>query len=219
MSTESTIAPTAVGPEDSELVQRAISGDLTAFETLISRHERLLYTIALRITASPEDAQDVTQDAFLSALEHLKNFRGDATFGTWIRRIVTHGALKVLRKRHGLPRVSLDAALEPSESYASVPHPEFIAEWGKSPRDLLERQETRSTIESALAELDDRHRLVFVLRDVEGFSVRETAESLGISEVNVKVRLLRARLQLRERLTREYGDPAKRLQPHPHNHG
>lgn len=215
---ESITAQPPVGPEDSELVEQANSGDLAAFETLISRHERLLYTIALRITGSPEDAQDVTQDAILSAIEHLKDFRGEAKFGTWIRRITTHGALKVLRKRQGLPRVSLDAALEPAESYASVPHPDFIAEWGKSPRDLLERHETRAMIDAALAELEERHRLVFLLRDVEGFSIRETAESLGISEVNVKVRLLRARLQLRERLTRQWGDPAKRYQPHAHAH-
>lgn len=218
MSTEPITAPPDVGPEDSELVQRAISGDLSAFERLISRHERLLYTLALRITASPEDALDVTQDSFLSAMEHLGDFRGDASFATWIRRITTHAALKVLRKRRGLPRVSLDAIQESPESYANVPHPDYIAEWGKSPRDLLEIQETRTTIEAALAELDERHRLVFLLRDVEGFSIRETAESLGISEPNVKVRLLRARLQLRERLTRQFGDPSKRLQPHPHDH-
>jgi RNA polymerase sigma-70 factor (ECF subfamily) len=83
-----------------------------------------------------------------------------------------------------------------------VPHPEFIADWRQSPAELATRAETRRLLDEALQELDEKHRLVFLLRDVEGFSVKETAAQLGLSEVNVKVRLLRARLALRERLTR-----------------
>jgi RNA polymerase sigma-70 factor (ECF subfamily) len=99
-----------------------------------------------------------------------------------------------------------------------MPHPEFIADWRQSPEELVHRNETRRLLEEALDQLDEKHRLVFLLRDVEGMSVRETAEALGLSEVNVKVRLLRARLQLREQLTRRLGDPARAL-ARGHAHG
>jgi len=216
-----TIAPkypaSAEPLEDAELLHRARVGDLDAFEQLITRQERLIYTLARRITGSDEDAQDVTQETFLSALEHLSGFRGDASFATWLRRIATHAALKIVRKRRGLPTVSLQALTEPQEGYDSVPHPEFIADWRESPLDLLQRRETGGMIEEALRTLDEKHRLIFLLRDVEELSVRETAEALHLSEANVKVRLLRARLQLREELTRTFGDRSRQLQPHRHD--
>lgn len=218
MSTPTIQTATPVDPTDASLVSQALGGDLAAFEMLVGRYDRLIYTLALRITGSVEDAQDVTQDTFVSVLEHLQGFRGESSFSTWIRRIATHAALKVLRKRRGLPRVSLEAATEPQEGYDTVPHPEYIADWSQSPQELLHRAETGRIIQSALESLDDKHRLVFLLRDVEGFSVRETAEALGLSEVNVKVRLLRARLQLREELTRLFGDPKRRVEPQSHDH-
>jgi len=204
-------------PSDADLVRRAKAGDLAAFETLATRHERRIYTVARRITGNEEDAEDVTQQAFLSAIENLDGFREEAGFATWLQRIATHAALKVLRKRKGLPTVSLEANTEPQEGYDTVPHPEYIADWRESPEELVGRNETSRLIDEALAELDDKHRLVFLLRDVEGLSVKETADALGLSEANVKVRLLRARLQLRERLTRAFGDPARRLEPHRHD--
>jgi RNA polymerase sigma-70 factor (ECF subfamily) len=97
-----------------------------------------------------------------------------------------------------------------------LPHPEYIADWRESPAELATRSETQRLIDAALAELDERYRLVFLLRDIEGFSVKETADALGLSEANVKVRLLRARLELREKLTRAFGDESRRLQPHAH---
>lgn len=204
-------------PDDRELLRAARNGDLEAFEALATRHERVVFTLARRITGSEEDAADVTQQAFLSAIENLDGFRGEAGFGTWIRRIATHAALKVLRKRRGLPTTSLEAATEPGVDDGPVPHPEYIADWSQSPVELAQRAETTRLIEAALGRLDEKHRLVFVLRDVEGLSVRETAEALGLSEVNVKVRLLRARLQLREELTTAFGDPVRRMEPHRHS--
>ncbi|HXG46558.1 MAG TPA: sigma-70 family RNA polymerase sigma factor [Methylomirabilota bacterium] len=202
---------------DAELVRLAKTGDLAAFEALAARHEGRVYTLARRITGNDHDAEDVTQQAFLSAVENLDGFREEASFGTWLQRIATHAALKVLRKRKGLPTVSLEANSEPQEGYDSVPHPEFIADWRESPEKLVRRNEIRRLIDEALAELDDKHRVIFLLRDVEGLSVKEAAEALGISEANVKVRLLRARLQLRERLTRALGEPTRRLEPHRHD--
>lgn len=197
---------------DTELVRQAQAGDLDAFEALVGRHERSIYTLAMRLVQNPHDAEDVTQQTLLSALENLGGFRHEAAFGTWLRRIATHAALKVLRKRRGLNTVSLDAATEPGDD-DTIPHPDYIADWREGPEELAQRSETHRQIEEALARLDDKHRLVFVLRDVEGLSVRETAEALGLSEANVKVRLLRARLQLREHLTRLLGDPRKRVPP------
>ena len=203
---------------DSTLVTRAKSGELAAFEELTTRHERQIYSLAYRILQNPHDAEDVTQQAFLSAIENLAKFREESSFATWLYRIATFAALKVIRKRKGLDTVSLEAATEPREDYDSVPHPEFIADWKQSPEQLVERNETRRLLDAALARLDEKHRLVFLLRDVEGLSVAETAATLKLSESNVKMRLLRARLQLREELTQKFGDPAKRLQRGHHHH-
>jgi RNA polymerase sigma-70 factor, ECF subfamily len=205
--------------EDAELVRRAKSGDLAAFELLAGRHEGKVYSLALRMLRQQQDAEDVTQQTFLSALENLDGFRGEASFSTWLLRIATHAALKVIRKRQGLDVVSLEAATESPEEGGPVPHPEFIADWRDSPEELMQRNEVQRLLDEALAQLDEKHRLVFLLRDVEGLSVRETAEALSLSEANVKVRLLRARLQLREHLTRTLGDPARRLAPHRHATG
>jgi RNA polymerase sigma-70 factor (ECF subfamily) len=204
---------------DTELVRQAKAGDLDAFEALVARHERHVFTLAVRIVQNEHDAEDVTQQAFISALENLPGFREQASFATWLHRIATHAALKIIRKRRGLDTVSLEAATEPSEDFEGMAHPEFIADWRQSPEELVQRNETQRLLDEALAQLDGKHRLVFLLRDVEGLSVKETAEELGLSEVNVKVRLLRARLQLRELLTQALGDPRKRLVREPHPHG
>jgi RNA polymerase sigma-70 factor, ECF subfamily len=192
-------------PTDADLVRRAKAGELPAFEELVARYERRVYSLAYRMLANQHDAEDVTQQTFLSALEHLPDFREESSFYTWLMRIASHAGLKIIRKRKGLPTETLE-----------IPHPEFIATWKESPAKLAQQNETGKLIEAALAELDEKHRLVFLLRDVEGLSVKETAESTGLSEANVKVRLLRARLQLREQLTRVFGDPRQRLEPHAH---
>jgi len=196
---------------DSELVERARAGELDAFEALTNRYEGRVYSLALRMVRQEQDAEDVTQQTFLSALENLRGFRGDASFATWLLRIAAHAALKVIRKRQGLDVVSLEEATEPREDYESIPHPEYIADWRQSPDQLVHKNEIRRLLDEALAKLDEKHRMVFLLRDVEGLSVKETAEALGLSEANTKVRLLRARLQLREELTRTLGDPARRV--------
>lgn len=203
---------------DKELVTRAQAGDLDAFEALTAKFERRIYSLAMRILRQEQDAEDVTQQTFLSAMENLGSFRGEASFSTWLLRIAAHAALKVIRKRKGLPTVSLEQATEESENFAGIPHPEYIADWRHSPEELVHRHELRHLLDEALARLDEKHRLIFLLRDVEGLSVKEAAEALGLSEANTKVRLLRARLQLRELLTSKLGDPARRVVPAPHKH-
>jgi RNA polymerase sigma-70 factor (ECF subfamily) len=204
---------------DAELVRRAKAGELAAFEALTTKHEQRVYSLALRMLRQEQDAEDVTQQTFLSALENLEGFRGEAGFSTWLLRIASHAALKIIRKRKGLPTVSLDAATESTDTVETVPHPEFIADWRHSPEQLVHNNELRRLLDDALAQLDEKHRLVFLLRDVEGLSIKETAEALGLSEANTKVRLLRARLQLREQLTRTLGDPDRRIRrTHDHEH-
>ena len=203
---------------DSTLVRLAQSGDLDAFEALTTRHEQRVYSLALRMLRHEQDAEDVTQQTFLSALENLEGFRGEASFSTWLLRIASHAALKVIRKRKGLQTVSLEEATEGTNDSGQIPHPEFIADWRESPAELAGQREIRRFLDEALTRLDDKHRLVFLLRDVEGLSVKETAQALGLSEANTKVRLLRARLQLRELLTRTLGDPARQISRSAHHH-
>lgn len=202
--------------EDLRLMRLAQTGDFDAFTTLVGRFQSRVHGLAWRILGQRQDAEDVVQQTFLSAIEHLDTFRAESTVAAWLLRIAANHALKLLRKRRGLNTVPLE---QPDDGgYATVPHPNFIARWRDDPADLAQRAEVRQLLDAALAELDDRYRLVFVLRDLEGLSVRETAETLGLSEANVKVRLLRARLQLRERLTHELGDESHRLIPdHAHH--
>jgi len=204
-------------PPDEELVRQAQAGGLDAFETLTNRYEQRVYSLALRILRHEQDAEDVTQQTFLSALENLARFRGEASFSTWLLRIASHAALKVIRKRKGLEVVSLEETTEPADQTGHVPHPEYIADWRQSPERLVHRREIQRLLDEALDQLDEKHRMIFLLRDVEGLSVRETAQALGLSEANTKVRLLRARLQLRELLTRKLGDPARQVQRSPYH--
>jgi RNA polymerase sigma-70 factor (ECF subfamily) len=201
---------------DLGLLRRARAGDFAAFEELVGRFQNRVYALALRIVGEMHDAEDVTQQTFLSLVEHLRDFREESAVAGWVLRIATNHALKLLRKRRGLGTVPLAPSTE-SEGYGDIPHPEFIAPWRDDPADLASRREVRELIDQALAELDEKYRVVFVLRDVEGFSIKETAESLGLTESAVKVRLLRARLALRERLTRVLGDEAARVFPN-HRH-
>ncbi len=196
---------------DEALLARAREGQFAAFQSLVDRYQRRVYGLAWRITRHAADAEDVTQQTFLSLIENLTAFRGVSAAG-WILRIATNHALKVLRRRRSQPHVSWSET-DANDSYSTLPHPDFIADWQAPPEVLVQRQETRQAIEAALEELDDKYRVVFILRDIEELSVRETAEALDISEANVKVRLLRARLMLRERLVREFGDEATRVFP------
>lgn len=203
--------------DESDLVTRAKAGDLEAFEALTTRYERRVYTLALRMLHNEHDAEDVTQETFMSAVEHLDGFRQESRFSTWLLRIATHAALKTIRKRKGLDTISLEEATDPAPDGETIPHPDYIADWRQSPTELVHSREIQRLLDEALETLDEKHRLVFLLRDVQGLSITETAQTLGLSEPNVKVRLLRARLLLREQLTRKLGDARTRLIRN-HNH-
>jgi RNA polymerase sigma-70 factor, ECF subfamily len=204
----------AVDPER-ELVAQAKAGDFTAFEKLVSRYERRVFATAFRIVGRREDAEDVVQDAFTSVIEHLPGFREDASFYTWLMRIAVNHALKRLRKDRRWIK-SGEGPSASTDSYGDLPHPRFIAPWRENPMALAEQHEVRQVLAKALDELDEKYRAVFVLRDMEERSTADVAELLGTSEANVKVRLLRARLQLRERITRALGDESRQLVPDHH---
>jgi RNA polymerase sigma-70 factor (ECF subfamily) len=195
------------------LVAAAKAGDYAAFERLVELNESAIYTLAMRMLQRREDAEEVVQDTFLSVLEHLADFRGDSAFRTWLVRIATNHALKVLRRRRVHRTVPLDQG---DDDHEPLPHPDFIAQWRDDPAELVEQRETQHLLNQAIGNLDEKYRMIFLLRDVEGLTTEEAASTLGISVANAKVRLLRARLMLRERLTREFGDPAARVAPHKH---
>jgi RNA polymerase sigma-70 factor, ECF subfamily len=201
--------------EDAPLVASARAGDFTAFERLTAKYERRIYGLAWRIVRHREDAEEVVQQTFLSVIEHLEGFRSDSRFSTWLLRIAANHALALLRRRAIRATVPLVTDLG-DESYQGMPHPDFIAVGRETPDQIAASRETRRAIDEALGELDSKYRLVFVLRDVEGLSTAETAEALEISQENVKIRLMRARLMLRERLTRLFGDEAQQVRPHEH---
>lgn len=202
--------PENITDEDTPLVMRAKKGDFEAFEMLVNRHEKRLYTLAMNILRSREDAQDVVQSTFLSALEHLNDFQKKSSFLTWITRIASNTALIILRTQGNHKNILLDEAATENEE-GMIPHPDYIADWRGNPSKLLEQHELQTILDKAIDALAKKHRLVFMLRDVVGMSIAETANNLGISTANVKVRLLRARLALREILTRQFGDEGKRF--------
>jgi len=192
---------------DADLVERARAGDFQAFETLVNRYERVIWTLAKRILQQDQDAEDVVQETFLTALKHLEQLREGERFSAWLKQIAARHAYHLLRKRNAHPTLSLEMLQDPEGEEEQEPllPPQLVSDWRDDPHHLLQQKETMQIIEQALNELPEKYRTVFWLRDVEQLSTRETAELLGISEANVKVRLLRARLMLREKLTQQFG--------------
>ena len=188
------------GFDESVLVAQAKAGDQNAFSELVNRYERKIYRLAKNITRNDEDAEDVLQDAFLKAYTHLDNFKGDSKFYTWIVRIAVNEALMRLRKRKTDRSVPLDEPVELGEETVA----REIAVWDDNPEQQYSQEEWRRILDEAVESLKPDFRTVFVLRDIEELSTEETAETLGISVPAVKSRLLRARLALRERLTRQF---------------
>lgn len=185
---------------DVALVASAREGDVQAFEKLVTKYDRQVFRIAQHITQNREDAQDVVQDAFLKAYEKLDQFQGNSKFYTWLVRIAVNESLMRLRKRRTGKMVSIDDDIETEEG--SVPRD--LADWSPNPEQNYSQAELAEILRKTIQGLPHGFRIVFVLRDVDGLSTEETAETLGLSIPAVKSRLLRARLQLRERLSRYF---------------
>jgi len=193
--------------EEAAIVAQARLGDAKAFSELLSRYEGKIFRLALHITQNREDAEDVLQEAFLKAYEHLDQFQGQSKFYTWIVRIAVNQALMKLRKRKSDRSVSLDETIDTGEDTVA----REIAAWDENPEQQYSREEINEILKSAIDGLAPIYRAVFVLRDVDELSTEETAEALELSVPAVKSGLLRARLQLRDKLTRYFkrkGDDA-----------
>jgi RNA polymerase sigma-70 factor (ECF subfamily) len=194
-----TLPSKVVKDDESALVAAAKAGEVTAFETLVSRYERKIFRLTQNITQNREDAEDAMQEAFLKAYEHLNNFEGNSRFYTWLVRIAVNQALMKLRKRRP-NQISLDEDIETGED--SIPRE--VEDWGPSPEQRYAQTELSEILSQVIGELDPSFRTVFQLRDIEEMSTEETAETLGLSVPAVKSRLLRARLKLRQKLNRYF---------------
>jgi RNA polymerase sigma-70 factor (ECF subfamily) len=193
--------------DESVLVAQSRDGDTRAYGELVRRYEGKIFRLAQHITQNREDAEDVLQESFLKAYEHLDQFKGDSKFYTWIVRIAVNQALMKLRRRKTSKSVSLDEQIDTGEDTVA----REIAAWEENPEQRYSREELGSILDEAVQSLEPPYRSVFVLRDIEELSTEETAEALSLSIPAVKSRLLRARLQLREKLTRYFkrkGDDA-----------
>ena len=196
--------------DELRLVHAAKAGDISAFEELVKRYDRNVFRIAQHITQNREDAEDVVQDAFLKAYQNLANFQEQSKFYTWLVRIAVNEALMKLRRMKPGRTVSLDEDVKTEEDSL----PREVADWSPNPEQQYNQAELKDILGKTIQGLPAGFRTVFVLRDVEGLSTEETAEALDLSIPAVKSRLLRARLQLRERLnkyfkSRKSGDGAK----------
>jgi len=183
---------------EQELVEQAKRGDTSAFGELVNRYERNIYRLARHITQNEDDAEDVLQETFLKAFANLDQFQGHSKFYTWLVRIAVNESLMKLRRRKADRSVSLDEPVETGEDSM----PREIAAWEENPEQKYGRAEMNAILSRAIDSLSPGFRTVFLLRDVEGFSTEETASALKLSIPAVKSRLLRARLQLREKLNR-----------------
>lgn len=189
---------TGLVKDESVLVTEAKAGSYEAFEELVNRYEKKIYRLGLNLTGNPEDAEDMLQETFLKAFEHLPDFREDARFYTWIVRIAINQGLMKLRKR----RSSKEVQMEDISNDDGEVIPREFADWRRNPEQELERTELETILQNAARALPMTFRTVFFLRDVEGLSTEETAEMLNLSEGAVKARLFRARLRLREELSK-----------------
>ena len=188
------------GFDEAALVAQAQTGGEEAFTELVNRYEGNIYRLARHITQNPEDAEDVLQETFLKAYEHLADFQGNSKFYTWLVRIAVNQALMKLRKRKTDASVSLDDPFDTGEESLV----REIAVWEPNPEQTYSQEEIRAILQKAVESLPPTFRAVFALRDIEELSTEETAAALNLSIPAVKSRLLRARLRLREKLTRYF---------------
>jgi RNA polymerase sigma-70 factor (ECF subfamily) len=194
------VAVRTTARDDLDLVHAAQNGDICAFEQLVGRYDRKLLSIAQHVAHNCEDAQDAVQEAFWKAFQHLGNFREDSQFSTWLIRITLNQALTKLRKQRSTKEVSLDQDFQAEGEIL----PREVTDWAPNPEELYRASELRDILTKTLGELRPALRTVFVLRDIEGLSIVQTAEVMELSHTAVKARLWRARLQLRERLNKYF---------------
>jgi RNA polymerase sigma-70 factor (ECF subfamily) len=189
---------------DTELIQAINAGALQRFNEIVTRYQGPLYNFGLRMCGSPNDVEDLIQETFLNVFKYLPGFRFETKFKNWVYRIATSTCLKAKRRSKYAPEreLSLDEFLPQGEGQI----PSQIPDWAGKPLDQVLNQELSEVLNQAILDLPKKYRLVLVLRDIEGFSTAETAEIMNITQANIKVRLHRARLFLRDKLKGYFQD-------------
>ena len=198
MTTEKNPNHKKIQDKDFDLIQAINSGQVDKFHDLVKRYEQRLYNFSLRMCRDHSDAEDMIQDTLLNVFRYLKDFRYETKFKNWLYKVAASTCIKKRRKSKFAPEkeLSLDEFRPNDESEK----PDQVPDWALMPLDKLLNQELSSTVNQAILSLPKKYRLVIVLRDIEGFSTAETAQILSLSPSNVKVRLHRARLYLRDKL-------------------
>jgi len=178
------------------------AGDRVEFARLVEAYYTPIYRLALKMLAHEQDAEDVLQTTFLKALQHIDNFEGRSSLSTWLYRIAANEALMLLRRKR--PEISIED--DPEEPGDSLPMPEQFTDWCCLPEQEFATTEAKKQLDLAVQKLPEKLRVVFLLRDIEGLSIKETGEVLNLTETAVKTRLLRARLALREQLSSYFSE-------------
>jgi RNA polymerase sigma-70 factor (ECF subfamily) len=192
--------------DEISLVQALHRGDRYACDDLVKQYSNKIYNVALRLTGHPAEAEEVLQETFINACKGAESFKGNSSLGTWLYRIATNNGLMRLRRRE-----AQTVPLEPtSEEGDGQFWPTHLQDWDWNPETMTLSGELRLVMDEAVASLPDTLRAAFVLRDLEGLSTKEAAETLGISQSNLKVRLHRARFLLRERLATYFSEQSNR---------
>lgn len=181
-------------------LEALIAGDRAEFARLVDEYSSPIYRLGLRMLGNPQDAEDVLQNTFINALTHIQNFEGRSSLATWLYRIASNEALMLIRKKK--PEINLED-VEGGDEDEDLKPSQFV-DWSALPEDELLSGEGREFLDDAIRALPESLRIVFLLRDVEGLSIKETADALNLTETNVKTRLLRARMALREALSTYY---------------
>lgn len=200
MMSQSTLLPTTalMTLSDEQVVERVLAGDTSLYEILMRRYNQRLFRVARGIVTDDAEAEDVAQEAWVRAFRELATFRGEARFSTWVTRIACHEALARARKRRRLVAIDGDEPPEPSRETSS-------------PEREMANRELQTMLREAVEALPDPLRAVFCLREIEGLSTEQTADALGLTAENVRVRLHRAKRSLRQRLDERIGREVRRL--------
>lgn len=181
-------------------LEALIAGDRAEFARMVDVYSNPIYRLGLRMLSNSQDAEDVLQNTFLNALTHLPAFEGRSSLSTWLYRIAANEALMLIRRKK--PEVNLEDA-QADDNAEDLKPTQFI-DWSALPEEELLSGEGKKVLEDTIQSLPEAMRIVFLLRDIEGLSIKETADALNLTETNVKTRLLRARMFLREQLSTYY---------------
>lgn len=193
---------TVTDPVDHRLISEFKAGSMEAMEKIVERYEDRIFTFGLKMCGHLQDAEDIAQETFLNAFKYLKDFREETKLKNWLFRIAATACIRKRRKKKCEPdrEISLESFVPQNGDDVKYE----IPDWSDDPSDNMLRAELKDVIDDAIQSLSHKYRLVFNLRDIEGFSTQETADILGISTQSVKTRLHRARLFLREKISTSY---------------